>query len=53
VGAVKRALAGVEGVETVIDVSLDRGEAIVEGSPEIAALVAAIEEEGYSAVPVS
>jgi copper chaperone len=52
VGAVRNALAGVEGVETVVEVSLDRGEAILEGSPEIAALLAAIEEEGYSAEPV-
>ena len=52
VGAVRNALAGVAGVETVVDVSLDRGEAILEGSPEIAVLLAAIEEEGYSAEPV-
>ena len=52
VGAVRTALAGVEGVESVVEVSLDRGEAIVEGEPEIAALLAAIEEEGYSAEPL-
>ncbi len=53
VGAVRNALTGIEGVDAVIDVSLDRGEAIVEGEPEIAALIAAIEEEGYSAVLAS
>lgn len=53
VGAVRNALTGVEGVEAVVEVSLERGEALVEGKPEIAALIAAIEEEGYSAVPGS
>ncbi len=53
VGAVRNALTGVEGVEAVVEVSLERGEALVEGKPEIAALIAAIEEEGYSAVPAS
>lgn len=49
VRAVKSALAGVEGVDTVVEVSLERGEAIVEGNPEVSALVAAVTEEGYSA----
>ena len=49
VRAVKNALAGVEGVETVVEVSSERGEAIVEGNPEVSALVAAVTEEGYSA----
>jgi len=53
VGAVRNALTGIEGVEAVIDVSLERGEVIVEGKLEIAALIAAIEEEGYSAVLAS
>jgi|COG998Drversion2_1049125.scaffolds.fasta_scaffold190678_2 copper chaperone len=53
VGAVRKALSVVDGVEAVVDVSLERGEAIVEGKPEIAALIAAIEEEGYSAVLAS
>ena len=49
VRAVKSALAGVKGVDTVVEVSLERGEAIVEGNPEVSALVAAVTEEGYSA----
>ena len=49
VRAVRDALADVEGVETVVEVSLERGEAMVEGNPELAALVSAIEEEGYQA----
>jgi len=51
VRAVTNALAGVEGVEAVVEVNLDRGEAIVDGEPEISDLVAAIAEEGYSAEP--
>ena len=53
VGAVRDALSAVDGVETVVEVSLARGEAIVEGQAETAALIAAIEEQGYSAVPLS
>lgn len=53
VRTVNNALAGVEGVESVVEVSLERGEAILEGEPEIAALVAAIEEEGYKVEPAS
>lgn len=49
VRAVSGALEGVPGVETVLEVSLDRGEAIVEGRAETAALIAAVEEEGYRA----
>ena len=53
VRAVNAALANVEGVDSVIEVSLDRGEALLEGAPEWKALVSAIEEEGYRAEPVS
>jgi copper chaperone len=49
VRAVSGALEGVPGVEKVVEVSLDRGEAILEGSAETAALIAAVEEEGYRA----
>ena len=49
VRAVDKALARVAGVDAVVDVSLERGEATVEGEPQIAALIAAVEEEGYSA----
>ena len=53
VRAVNEALAAVEGVDSVVEVNLDRGEALVEGEPEIGALLAAIAEEGYSAESVS
>lgn len=46
--AVKRALEQVEGVVSV-QVDLEAGHATVEGSPEFAALLAAVQEEGYSA----
>lgn len=49
VGAVTKALSGVAGVDKVVEVSLDRGEAVVEGRPDPAALVAAVEAEGYQA----
>ena len=49
VRAVSGALEGVPGVETVLEVSLVRGEALLEGSAETAALIAAVEEEGYRA----
>jgi copper chaperone len=52
VRAVNSALAEVEGVDRVIEVSLERGEAIVDGDPAISALIAAIAEEGYSAESV-
>ncbi len=47
--AVTEALAGVAGVTAVKEVSLERGEAIVEGTPNPEALLAAISEEGYQA----
>jgi copper chaperone len=49
VHAVREALSQVSGVEQVIDVSRERGEAIVDGGPDIGALIAAIEAEGYRA----
>ena len=49
VRAVSGALEGVPGVETVLEVSLDWGEALLEGNAETAALIAAVEEEGYRA----
>jgi copper chaperone len=47
--AVRKALAGVAGVDRVVDVSLDRAEAIVEGDADLDSLIAALEEEGYRA----
>jgi copper chaperone CopZ len=51
-GHVQRALAGVAGVAGPVEVSLERGEATVAGSAAPEALIAAVEEEGYSAVLV-
>ncbi len=47
--AVKKALAAVPGVERVVSVDRAQQEAVVEGAPDVSALVAAIEEEGYQA----
>ena len=47
ISAVTKALEGVPGVTRVIEVSLDRGEARVDGTPDPEALAAALEEEGY------
>lgn len=49
VQAVTTALAAVPGVDRVVSVDLERGEATIEGSPAVQALVAAVEEEGYRA----
>lgn len=49
VKAVQEALAGVPGVSRVVEVSLERGEAAVEGTPDPAALIGAVEAEGYDA----
>jgi len=48
-GAVTKALGAVPGVTRVLEVSHERGEAVVEGAADPQALVAAIEEEGYQA----
>lgn len=48
VGAVKKALEQVPGVESA-DVSLEQAQALVSGSADAAAMVAAIKEAGYSA----
>ena len=45
--AVERALSGVAGVETIVEVNRERNEAVVEGRAEEAALLAAVREEGY------
>lgn len=47
--AVKQALAAVPGVQGAVEVDLASGRAQVGGSPDPAALVAAVAEEGYSA----
>ncbi len=50
---VKQALAKVPGVEGPVDVSLERGEAIVNGNPTLDALLAAVDDEGYRATLIS
>ena len=47
--AVEKALAGVPGVAKVIDVSKDRGEALVQGEAEPEKLIEAVAGEGYEA----
>ncbi len=47
--AVTQALEKIPGVTRVVEVSRERGEATVEGTPEVSALIAAIQEEGYRA----
>jgi copper chaperone len=48
VAHVTKALQGVSGVASA-QVSLEKGEAVVEGTPELGALIAAVVEEGYEA----
>ncbi len=49
VKAVEQALAGVAGVSAVREVSLERGEAVVDGAADLAELLAVVREEGYDA----
>lgn len=49
--AVNQALSKVDGVERVVEVNLERGEAMIEGSPDIQGLLEAVAEEGYLAHP--
>ncbi|AWN14471.1 heavy-metal-associated domain-containing protein [Salinisphaera sp. LB1] len=49
VKSVDAALSEVPGVDRVVAVRLDEGEAEVEGSADVNALIAAVEEEGYDA----
>ena len=46
---VTKALDGVAGVVRVVEVNLDRGEALVEGSADADELVAAVKKAGYRA----
>jgi len=48
-GAVKKALAGVAGVTEVVEVDRAKNLAVVNGTPDVAALLEAIREEGYEA----
>jgi copper chaperone len=49
VRGVTEALQAIPGVEKVLDVNLRTGNATVEGTPDPAALVKAVEDEGYKA----
>ena len=49
VGAVRKALAAVAGVEEVVEVSLEAGSATVKGNADTEALIAAIKAAGYQA----
>jgi copper chaperone len=49
VAAVEKALAAVEGVDEVIQVTLEPGGAAVRGHASTQALIAAIKEAGYEA----
>ena len=51
VSAVTRALGSVPGVDRVVEVNLERGEAVIEGTADVAQLVAAVEKEGFKAEP--
>ena len=46
---VKEAIAKVPGVQGPVEVSLEKGEALVNGAPSLEAVLAAVSEEGYSA----
>lgn len=48
-----QALEAVPGVEKPVQVSLEKGEAIVPGTAALEALVAALAEEGYTATLIS
>jgi copper chaperone len=49
VAAVEKALAAVDGVEQVVEVSLEAGSATVTGTASTEALIAAVKEAGYQA----
>ena len=46
---VKEAIAKVPGVQGPVEVSLEKGEALVQGAPSLEAVLAAVNEEGYTA----
>jgi len=49
VSAVSKALSAVPGVRQVTEVSLERGEAVIEGETDLSALIAAVQQQGYEA----
>jgi len=50
---VKQAIAKVPGVQGPVEVSLEKGEALVNGAPSVEAVLAAVVEEGYTATLLS
>jgi copper chaperone len=50
---VKQAIAKVPGVQGPVEVSLETGEALVNGTPVAEAVLAAVSEEGYTATVLS
>jgi copper chaperone len=51
VAAVEKALTAVDGVDEVIQVTLEAGVATVKGNASTEALIAAVKEAGYEATP--
>lgn len=51
--AVNKALAALPGVTRVVKVSRDEERVAVEGDADVQSLIAAIEEEGYTAEPLA
>ena len=47
--AVRKALEGVPGVTRVVEVDRHTSRAVVDGDPDVAALVDAVKAEGYAA----
>lgn len=50
--AVDKALSALPGVTRVVKVSRQEERVVVEGNPDVQALIEAIEEEGYTAEPL-
>ncbi len=51
--AVDKALAALPGVARVVKVSRDEERVVVEGDADMGSVIAAIEEEGYTAEPLA
>ena len=51
--AVNKTLAALPGVTRVVKVSREDERVVVEGDADVQALIAAIEEEGYTAEPLA
>lgn len=49
VAAVTQALESVPGTGKVVEVSLDRAEAVIDGAPDSAALIASLQKDGFRA----